>query len=328
MPFLTKAHSSLAQNTFRTTENDWASDRYAPSQYLAGISEIGMNASSASAPSRRLCGSPECSNGWRAPWRNRQRPVFEEQWGCSGRCVLAMVRTAASRELGNDMDFASIAPHRHRVPLGLLMLAQGWITHPQLRLALEAQRESGTGKIGQWLVEKCGIDQEQITRALGMQWGCPVLSTDGFSPDAMALVTPRLFVDIFGLVPIRVAGLKILYLGFADRPDASVALAMEKMTDLRVVSGVVSGTQHELARRRLLACDQVEVKVEAAEDREEMVARITAIIEQKQPIASRLVRMHEYYWLRLWLEKGTFGKTGTIPNTGEDVKDYIFTARA
>jgi hypothetical protein len=328
MPFLTKAHSSLARHAFRTTENDWVSDSYAPSQYAIGMSETGRNASSVAAPSRRFCGSPECLNGWRAPWRNRQRPVFEEQWGCSGRCVLAMVRTAVSREMGNNVDFASITPHRHRVPLGLLMLAQGWITHSQLRLALEAQRESGTGRIGQWLVEKCGIDQEQITRALGMQWGCPVLSTDGFSPDAMALATPRLLVDTFGLVPIRVAGLKILYLGFTDRPDASVALAMEKMTDLRVVSGVVNETQHELARRRLLACDQVEFKVETAEDREGMAARITAIIEQKQPIASRLVRMHEYSWLRLWLEKGAFGKTGTIPNTGEDVKDYIFTAGA
>ena len=31
------------------------------------------------------------------------------------------------------------------------MLAQGWITHPQLQKALELQRANGTGRIGDWL---------------------------------------------------------------------------------------------------------------------------------------------------------------------------------
>ena len=44
------------------------------------------------------------------------------------------------------------------------MLAQGWITHPQLQKALEAQRENGTGRIGDWLISECGLEAEQITR--------------------------------------------------------------------------------------------------------------------------------------------------------------------
>jgi hypothetical protein len=56
-----------------------------------------------------------------------------------------------------------------------------------------------------------------------------------------------------------------------------------------------------------------------------MAARITAILEQKQPIASRLVRLHQYYWLRVWLESGVFGKAGSLPVTSEDVHDYVFT---
>lgn len=326
MPLLTKVRSSLAHNTFRTIETDWGSDVYTPMRHPDRGSEIGSSVSSVPPYSRRPCGSTECSNGWRAPWRNRQRPIFEEQWGCSGRCILAMVRAAICRELGDAAEFASPVPHRHRIPLGLLMLAQGWITHPQLRSALEAQRESGTGKIGQWLVQKCDVDQEHVIRALGMQWGCPVLTTDGFSPAAMALVAPRLLIERFGSVPIRVAGSRILYLAFADRLDASVALALEKMTELKVVSGVANGTQLDLARKQLLVCDEVEVKIEAAEDTDAMAARITAIIEQKQPIASRVVRMHNLYWLRLWLERGALGRTGTIPRTREDVKDYLFTA--
>ena len=125
--------------------------------------------------------------------------------------------------------------------LGLLMLAQGWITHPQLQKALAAQRESGTGRIGEWLMSECGLEAEQIVRGLSMQWGCPVLTTEGFSPEAMALVMPKIFVEEFGLLPMRVAGSRILYLGFADRLDASAAFATEQMTELKVESGVVEG---------------------------------------------------------------------------------------
>jgi hypothetical protein len=258
------------------------------------------------------------------PWRNRRRPIFEAQWGCSGRCVLAMVRAAVRRELG-DGGALSPTPHRHRVPLGLLMLAQGWITHPQLQKALAAQRESGTGRIGQWLMSECGVEAEQIVRGLSMQWGCPVLTTEGFSPEAMALVVPKVFVEKFGLLPLRVAGSRILYLGSADRLDASAAFATEQMTELKVESGVVEGTSFEAARRRLLACDGVEMKLEVTEDKDAMAARITAILEQKQPIASRLVRLHQYYWLRMWLESAALGKVGNLPVTREDVKDHVFT---
>ncbi|HEY1743217.1 MAG TPA: hypothetical protein VGG18_08620, partial [Granulicella sp.] len=135
------------------------------------------------------------------PWRSRRRPIFEEQWGCSGRCVLAMVRDALRREMRDGMA-ATAVPHRHRVPLGLLMLAQGWITHPQLRQALEAQRQNGTGRIGEWLIVECGLEAEQITRGLSMQWNCPVLSVDGFSPDAMALVMPGILVEKLGVLPL------------------------------------------------------------------------------------------------------------------------------
>ena len=52
------------------------------------------------------------------------------------------------------------------------------------------------------------------------------------------------------------------------------------------------------------------MKLEAAEDKDAMAARITAVLEQKRPMASRLVRVHQYYWLRMWLESAAIGKGG------------------
>jgi hypothetical protein len=327
MPFLmrkTVEANAFVQGTQASNGAAWEADEYTPSKTAAGLDGLGVPAPLRQVQQRRLCGNAECMSGWTLPWRNRRRPIFEAQWGCSGRCVLAMVRAAVRRELG-DGGALSPTPHRHRVPLGLLMLAQGWITHPQLQKALAAQRESGTGRIGEWLMRECGVEADQIVRGLSMQWGCPVLTTEGFSPEAMALVVPKLFVEKFGLLPLRVAGSRILYLGFGDRLDASAAFAAEQMTELKVESGVVEGASFEAARSRLLACDGVEMKLEAAEDKDAMAAKITAILEQKQPIASRLVRLHQYYWLRMWLESGALaGKAGNLPATSEDVKDYVF----
>jgi hypothetical protein len=307
----------------------WDDDVYRSSKTATGIAELGLNRglndSTEGVQQKRLCGNVECASGWTMPWRNRRRPIFEGQWGCGGRCVLAMVQAAVRREVGDGGAPTAATPHRHRVPLGLLMLAQGWITHPQLQLALAAQRENGTGRIGDWLISECGLEPEQITRGLSMQWGCPVLTTERFSPEAMALVMPGMFVEFFGLLPLRVAGTQILYLGFSSQLDASAALAVEQMTGLKVESGVVESAQFEAARSRLLACDGVEAKLETAEGRDAMAARITAILEQKQPIASRLVRLHQYYWLRIWLESGALGKAGNLPVTSEDVVDHVFT---
>jgi hypothetical protein len=333
MPFLTRksgsAEASATTQRILGAGNGmvWEEDQYRPSN-ASGMARLdlnrGLNDSVERVHQKRLCGNVECASGWTMPWRNRRRPIFEGQWGCSGRCVLGMVREAVRRELG-DGGVATAAPHRHRVPLGLLMLAQGWITHPQLQKALAAQRQSGTGRIGDWLMNECGLDPDQITRGLGMQWGCPVLTTEKFSPEAMVMVMPKVFVESFGLLPLSVAGTQILYLGFAGQLDASAALAVEQMTELKVESGVVEGSQFEAARTRLLACDGVETKLEVAEDRDAMAARITAILEQKQPVASRLVRLHQYYWLRIWLESGALGKVGSLPSTSEDVADYVFT---
>jgi hypothetical protein len=293
----------------------WAGDRYQPSGGAVAAVQAPMG--------RRVCGSMECVGERTVPWRSRRRPVFEEQWACSGRCVLAMVRAALRREAGNG-GMIEAGPHRHRVPLGLVLLAQGWITHGQLQTALAAQRLRG-GRIGERLIEDCGVEAEQITRGLSLQWSCPVLSASGFSSQTMVLVAPRVLIEEFGMLPLRVAGGRILYLGFEDRLDASAALALEQMTNLKVESGLLRSDEVAAVRRSLLECDGVPCKNEMFAEVDSLAARVTAILEQKQPVASKLVRVHQYYWLRLWLEAEAKGEHGTLPRSQEDVLDYLFT---
>ncbi len=274
---------------------------------------------------RIVCGNPACSSSWRTVLKSRRRPIFERQWACSAPCMEAMAAAALRREAGGDDVVEGDGRHRHRVPLGLVLLAQGWITHPQLRHALEAQRRAGGGKIGRWLIEEFGLKEERVTLALSVQWSCPVLPLEGFDPAAMALTVPRVLVERLGLVPVRIAGERTLYVAFEDHVDASAALAIERMTGLKVQSGVADGTQLQRARKRLLASEFVEAKLEQAPDVHAIGGRIAAALWKLQPKASRVVRVHRFYWLRMWLESGAMRHgDGGFPATKEDVVDRVY----
>ncbi len=274
--------------------------------------------------SARVCGAAGCTSGWMKPWKNRSRPVFEEEWGCSSRCLGTMVAAAVRREMGGASEDGDASPHRHRVPLGLVLLAQGWITHPQLQQALASQREAGNGRIGSWLARTAGLQEDRITRGLGVQWNCPVLNLEGFSPRAMALVMPKRFVAEFGLVPLRIAGQSILYLAFQETSQPAAALALEQMGGFKVESGLLAATQMEQARKKLLEAESVPVRIRLMPDRDSLSEAVLKLLEQRQPVASRLVRMHQYYWMRMWMEEGALTSRGSVPRSVEDMEDHIF----
>jgi hypothetical protein len=244
------------------------------------------------------CANPGCGSGWLHLLRGRGTPVFEGGWTCSAVCTEATVRAALEREL--DGRTAREQNHRHRVPLGLVMLEQGWISAGQLRQALDAQRTAGSGRLGQWLMGLQGIDERQVTRALGLQWSCPVLALESHDPQALAALVPRFFVDAFAALPLRVAAGKLLYLGFEDRLDPVLALAVERMTGMRVESGLVRASQFGPARARMLEAKYPPVELVEAVSKPAAAQAMARAVERVKPAASCLVRVHDYLWLRLW----------------------------
>jgi hypothetical protein len=257
------------------------------------------------------CANPGCRSGWLHLLRSRSAPVFEEGWNCSPECTAARVAIAVRRELSGR----SVAPenHRHRIPLGLVMLEQGWITSGQLRQALGAQKAAGTGRLGHWLVRQQGVQEQLVTRALGLQWSCPVLPFELHDSSALTSLVPRLFVDAFGAVPLRVAAGKLLYLGFEDRLDPVLALAIERITGLRVESGLVQESLFRQAHARMLSekfppAELIEPGGEPA-----LVHALSKAIERVRPANARLVRAHDCLWLRMWLNTGSKTIGGGAP---------------
>jgi hypothetical protein len=237
----------------------------------------------------------------------------------------AMVTAAVRGEAGGDEFPEDVTTHHHRMPLGLVLLQQGWITQVQLERALYRQRSAGTGRIGRWLTEECGLDREVVTRGLALQWSCPVLRPEGFEPEAMALLAPRVLVESAGMVPLRVVAGSRLYVAFADGVNAVAALAMERITGLKVVSGLMESSQWEAARERLCACPGVETKFEQVGRPELLVEAVADALCRTRPRAARLVRVHHVYWLRMWLESGAMQTNGGgVSPTGEDVLDRLY----
>ncbi len=273
---------------------------------------------------QRSCAVRNCT-GWIKPWKNRRRPIFEAGWGCSDRCLETLVHGAVRREFGEGSTYLPAEPHRHRVPLGLVLLTQGWITQKQLQEALEAQRLHGHGRIGHWLIKVCGVPQERITRGLCAQWNCPALTLDGFSAAAMAFAMPKRLIAECGLLPVRTAGSTLLYLASEDRMDAAVSLAMEQMSGLRVECGLLPDAQFAATRTALLEAEGIPATTHTVRSADTLTASLVKVIEQRQPLASKLVRVHQYYWLRLWLESAALQGVGTLPRSSEDVEDHLFT---
>jgi hypothetical protein len=244
------------------------------------------------------CANPACGSGWLHLWRSRQAPVFEGGWNCSARCTAERIEAAVRREL--DGRGAAEEGHRHRIPLGLVMLEQGWITPVQLRQALEAQRQAGVGRLGQWLVRQQGVSEPLVTRALGLQWSCPVLPLEYHDPEALTVILPRLFVDAYGALPLRVAAGKLIYLGFEDRLDAVLALAVGRMSGLRVESGLVRESLFAPAQARMLSARFPSVELIEASSEPAVAHALARAIERARPVESRLVRVHDCLWLRMW----------------------------
>ena len=152
-----------------------------------------------------------------------------------------------------------------------------------LRAALAAQRAAGSGKLGQWLVRQQSVSEELVTRALGLQWGCPVLGMEFHNPEGLTALVPRLFVDAFGALPLRVAAGKILYLGFEDRLDPALALAVERITGLRVESGLVQESLFGPAHARMLEARFPAVELIEAATEPALAMALTKAVERTRP---------------------------------------------
>ena len=121
------------------------------------------------------CANPHCPLQ-RSTWRTYLKPprgVFlHKQWLCSPECLDQVLEQSLVPVI--ETTRANRETKSHRFPLGLVMHSLGLVTKESLQTALQAQREAGQGRVGDWLRRQGAVTEPQITQALAVQWSLPV----------------------------------------------------------------------------------------------------------------------------------------------------------
>jgi hypothetical protein len=167
-------------------------------------------------------------------------------------------------------------------------------------------------------VRQNAVSEEMVTRALALQWSCPVMSAGNHESTTLAIVMPRFFVDAFGALPLRVAAGQVLYLGFEESLDQVLAFAIGRMTGLRVETGIVQESLFRPAHANMLEATFAPVELVEAVSQAAAAQAFAKSVERAKPVASRLVRVHDCLWLRMWLN----GQNGCLPEKGT-VQDIV-----
>ncbi|MGB9198563.1 MAG: response regulator [Terriglobales bacterium] len=168
--------------------------------------------------------------------------------------------------------------------------------------AVKAMRDGAVdyGKIGDWF-EKLGFASEHdVTAALALQWGCPLVSSFDLGLVESPGSIPLPILESFQMLPANyAAATNTLYLAFGERVDHAALYAIEKTLNCRTQPCVADRKRIALqleAVRQLGRPGEVEF---LTHDLSEM-ARITAsYVNRINPHEVRLCRVGNFIWLRL-----------------------------
>jgi len=247
---------------------------------------------------RTVCALLSCS-GPRTLWqrlRRRRGTFLQDAFYCGPRCL----ETALMGQISRLHALTPAAQPPNRIPLGLLMVARGKLTHLEVQAALEAQRRARYGKIGEWF-EKLGFASEQdVTTALALQWGCPVVSSFGPSLVDSPGRIPLRILESFQMLPFNyAASTNTLSLAFGERVDHGALYAIEKILDCRTqpcVAGRKTIARQLEFMRQMNHGGDVEF---LSRDLNEMSRITSSYVTRLSPEEVRLSRVGRFIWLRL-----------------------------
>jgi hypothetical protein len=200
-----------------------------------------------------------------------------------------------------EMQASEIARPRppHRVLLGLLMLSRGDLNNTQLRQALEAQRQNGNGRIGEW-IQTLGYARElQVTGALALQWSCPVIK--GFPKHCQDYILPLALLRRFRMVPIKFApATRVFHIAFAGDIDYQALRAIEQILDCKTEVCLTSSAAFESSSQAFEQPSRCNDKtIEGARPPEEMTRIALSYATKLKAEEVRTVACDEYVWLRI-----------------------------
>ena len=249
------------------------------------------------------CENPACAHRgfFRRVLRRRANVgVFlQGRWYCSPECFEQSIAAVFAGLIESPDEPLHQA---HRVPLGLLLLGRGLITDTQLKCALQAQRESGTGRLGRWLVEMGSVSPLDISAALAAQWGCALfpLESDRRYREFSQMI-PFALLESARMLPVHYSpSSQMLFVAFSEDVDHTALYSIERLLGGRTEPCVVteSAMHHALEEARA-AGRPTEIVFETMWDASEMARTVREYAMKLGAEELRLARPRRFLWVRL-----------------------------
>ncbi len=249
------------------------------------------------------CARPDCPNRlkfWPTRLRKTIGVTFDGHWYCELPCLQPLLEYRLRNLLSPSVLPKSRA---YRLPLGLLLVDNGAISPDLLRETLRLQREGGTGRIGDWLLQTRAISEQQLSVALAQQWGCPVFPLDAqhLHPSWSALV-PFPLLESARAVPAHASpDSSVLHVAFADRLDHTLLFAIERMLECRTLACVASGAAiTEFLAILRGSAERSEASFDTIRDPQEMARIICNYADELRATRLAIARVSEHIWVRFF----------------------------
>jgi len=252
-------------------------------------------------PSLPLCANHACPRPptlWQRWWARKEGIRLENDWFCSPECLTAGLRKNIENELRPSIRHPAPAS---RLPLGLILLEQGLISHAELQDALRLQRQSGKRRIGEWLVRMGSVRPRDVIDALAVQQNCPVFRSPAAPAFPDLLRFPLPLIRVYGGVPVyfdRTA--TCLYVGFCGPLHRQLLRAAERLLRCRIEPCIVSEGFHRRATEhwQTSSCGEA-IAFEQRQALREMSRTMCDYAEQTGAASCAMARCQDHLWTRL-----------------------------
>lgn len=248
-----------------------------------------------------VCGNPACPGRgslWRAISNRRLGILFQNKWYCQADCLEQVL----NEQIERLVPVQRTSLKAHRMPLGLLLLSAGTVRDQDLRSALRAQRESGRGRLGEWLRKLGAATEQQVTAAIGQQWSRPVYPLalrQSYLP--YQFLIPIAILERSRMVVVHVAPVSgLMHVAFESRIDHTTLYAVEQMLGCRTETCIADQSAIDQALDQMR--QQPRLNEFTFDDHLdwEQIARITRSYASKLSAEHiRMVTCSEFMWLHL-----------------------------
>jgi hypothetical protein len=183
------------------------------------------------------------------------------------------------------------------------MLSRGLVDNEQLKRALKAQKDSGSGRVGEWLRHMGAVSEEQVTQILGLQWSIPVFPLNQSRRFLeCAHLVPLPLLEVAEMVPVHhLPASQHLYVAFTDRINYSALYAVEKMLECHTEPCLAAQSQVLQALKELRSRPHpAGILIDDISNPAEMASTVLANVERLGATDLRVSGFDGFIWARIF----------------------------